>query len=81
MQVYAITRKEQNIITFPANFKSVLTIRWSFFLHRFFLHDAVLHLSVQSFVKSYLSIARFDSKPVNFLRVCCPDDSSSWFLV
>ena len=59
-----------------ANFNNVLTIRW-YFLTSVFLARCCTASECFRVLLKVIYLSRLDFKPVNFLCVCCPDDSSS----
>ena len=66
---------KQNCYVF-ANFNNVLTIRW-YFLTSLFLARCFTASECFRVLLAVIYLSRLDFKPVNFLSVCCPDDSSS----
>ena len=73
---YTVTAKYGYV---SANFNNVLTIRW-YFLTSVFLARCCTASECFRVLLKVIYLLRLDFKPVNFLRVCCPDDSSSWLL-
>ena len=61
-----------------ANFNNVLTIRWYFSYIGFLARCCTASECFRVLLK-VIYLSRLNFKPVNFLQVCCPDDSSSWF--
>ena len=71
-QHYAFTRKTKYDYV-SANFKNVLTVRW-YFSYISFSCTMLYCIRVFKLLLKVIYLSRLDFKPVNFLRVCCPND-------